>query len=167
MILRETINSSPDSIPNHRIILAMIHHGQAKHAGVFDGATHDLVVLNAMPVIGQGNNTGLKKRASWSEFLPAQAFSDSPCAKNIHTSFAGSLFFDPSDRRRAVGCRICIWHDYNRGESASGGGTGSRGDCLLVRLSGLAEVDMAIYKSGRNDQPGRINNLSLRTGTRG
>ena len=39
----------------------MIKNGKAHHARVFDGAAHDLVILDAMPVISDRDDAGLRE----------------------------------------------------------------------------------------------------------
>jgi hypothetical protein len=47
-----------DAVADHVVVLAMIQNCQIKHAGIFNGAAHELVILNTMTVIGYGHDTG-------------------------------------------------------------------------------------------------------------
>jgi len=55
----------------HRFILAMIQDRQVEHLRVLDGAAHDLVVLHAPAVIGDGNHTDALERAVGASCLPS------------------------------------------------------------------------------------------------
>ena len=121
-----------DAIANNRVILAVIHHGEAEHAGVFHRAAHDFVVLDAMAVVGERDDSGIEKRADGSEFLAFEAFGNSSSAENIHACFARGFFFDPSDRRGAVGRGIGIRHGDDGGESTSRCGACAAGHRLFV-----------------------------------
>lgn len=121
-----------DSVADDRVVLAMVHDGEAEHAGVFHRAAHDFVVLDAMAVVRQRDDSGIEKRADGSEFLAFQSLGDRPGAKNIHAGFARSFFFDPSDRRGAVSRGICIRHGDDGGESTGGCGARAAGHRLFV-----------------------------------
>ncbi len=55
---------APVAFVNHAVadqivILAMIEHRQSNHARILDRAPHQLVILNAMTVVGDRNHAGL------------------------------------------------------------------------------------------------------------
>ena len=50
-----------DAVADQIVILTMIEHRQANHAGVLNRPAHHLVILYAMSVVCVGNNTCLRK----------------------------------------------------------------------------------------------------------
>ena len=56
----QTQRRAPVSFMNHAvahqgIVLAMIHHRQIKHPGIFQSPSHQLIVLDAVAVVGDGH----------------------------------------------------------------------------------------------------------------
>ena len=137
-----------DPIPHKRVVLAMIHHCQSEHPSVFHGAAHDFVILNAMSVVSKGNHASVEKGTEGRQLFTTKALCDRTGAENIYARFASGFFFDPGDRRRAVGRRIGIRHRDDRGESSRRSCTCSGSDRLLVRLSGLAQMNVDINQAG-------------------
>ena len=50
-------HAAPDEI----VILAVIEDGEADHPRIFDGPPHEFVVLDAMSVVGDGDDAGLRE----------------------------------------------------------------------------------------------------------
>ena len=76
---RQTKQRAPIAFVHHAVadqivILAMIEHRQAEHARIFDRAPHQFVILNAMAVVGDRDNAGLRKRADRREFFAGKIF---------------------------------------------------------------------------------------------
>ena len=46
------------TVANERVILTMVKNGQAEHPGIFNRATHDLVILHTVSVIRDRDNSG-------------------------------------------------------------------------------------------------------------
>ncbi len=84
------------------VVLAMVHDDEAEHARVFQRAAHDLVVLDAMAVVGERDDAGLCKRADRREFLAGEAFGDRAGGEDIHARLGARFFLDP--RRPRSGC---------------------------------------------------------------
>ena len=59
------------------VILAVIENREAHHAGVFDGAAHQLVILDATAIIGDRDDTGLRERADRRQFFAQSSLSKS------------------------------------------------------------------------------------------
>ena len=49
-----------DSVAHQAVVLAMIHHRQVEHARILDRAAHELMILNAMAVVGDRDHAGLR-----------------------------------------------------------------------------------------------------------
>ena len=62
------------AVGHEGIILAMIHHRQIEHLGVFAGAAHQFVVLHAMAVIGDGHDAGAFEPADGRQFFAGDIF---------------------------------------------------------------------------------------------
>src|SRR3981081_3060713 len=61
-----------DTVAYQIIILAMVEHGEIKHPGIFDRTSHQLVILYAMAVVGNGNDPGLCHRSDRGHLLTDQ-----------------------------------------------------------------------------------------------
>ena len=114
-----------------------------------------------MAVVRQRDDSGIEERADGSEFLAFQSLGDCPGAEDIHAGFACGFFFDPSDRRGAVGRGICIRHGDDGGESTGGCGARAAGHRLFVRLAWLAEMDMDVDQAGGHNQTGGVHGFRL------
>ena len=70
----------------------MIENGEAYHARVFDGAAHQLVILDASSIIGDRDDTGLRARTERASFRPSSLSRSRPWgAVTQATSAARSL----------------------------------------------------------------------------
>ena len=58
-----------DALADEAVVLAMVEDGELEHAGVLEGAAHELVVLHAMAVVGERDDAGAGHRADGREFL--------------------------------------------------------------------------------------------------
>ena len=63
-----------DAVADEVVVLAMIEHRQAEHARVLDRAAHQLVILDAMPVVGDRDDAGLRERADRRQFFAREVF---------------------------------------------------------------------------------------------
>ncbi len=99
------------AVGHERIILAMVHHRQAEHFRVFARAAHEIVVLHAMAVVGDGDDAGLFQPADGREFLAGNAFGNRAGDEDIHDAFGFGAFVDERDRARdcqsAAMCSAC------------------------------------------------------------
>ena len=86
------------------IILAMIHHRQIKHFGVFQGAAHQFIVLDAMTVVGDRDNPGLLEGPDGGQFLPRNVFGDGAGDKDIDLALPFRALANEGD-----GDRHCQW----------------------------------------------------------
>ena len=68
---------------------------------------------------------------------------------------------DQLDSAGVVGGRRGVGHAHDRGEPAGGGGLRAGEDVFLVRLAGLAEMDMDIDQAGADHETGRIDLAGL------
>src|SRR5690606_32418752 len=56
-----------DGVFGQRFVLAMVHDDEIEHFRVFDGAAHDLVVLDAFSVVGDSDDAGFAEGADGGE----------------------------------------------------------------------------------------------------
>ena len=71
------------AVADEIVILAMIEHRQADHARVFDGATHQLMILNAVAIVGDRDHAGLRERTDRREFFAGKIFRDRAGRQNV------------------------------------------------------------------------------------
>jgi hypothetical protein len=153
----------------HGSVLAVIHDGQVEHLGVFDGAAHEFVVLDAVAVVGDGDDAGAFERADGGEGLALHADGDAAGGENFHDGVAANGVVDVLDGAGVVGDGRRVGHAHDGGEPAGGGGAGAGGDGFLMRLAGLAEVDVDVDEAGAGDEAGGVDflrGLFLRGGER-
>ena len=149
------------TVGHERIILAMIHHRQIKHFGVFQRAAHEFVVLHAMAVVGDGHDAGAFERADGCEFLARDVFGNGAGDKDIYDAVLGGAFIDEGDGPGVVNGRGRVGHADDRGEAAPRGGGGAGGDVFLCRLTGLAQVDVQINQAGTNNESAHVHPLDF------
>ncbi len=56
------------------VVLAMIEHRHADHPRVLDRTAHEFVILDAMSVIGNGDDAGLGKGTDRRQFLAREIY---------------------------------------------------------------------------------------------
>ena len=62
------------SVADQIVVLTMIEHRQADHARIFDRASHQFMILNAMTVIGDRHHARLRERTDRREFFARETF---------------------------------------------------------------------------------------------
>ena len=150
-----------DAIGNERIILAVIENREIEHAGVFEGAAHEFVILDAFAVVGDGDDAGLFEGTDGGEFFASDALGDGAGDVNIDEAFARGFFANQRDGAGGVDRGRRIRHAQDRGESTARGGLRAGGDGFLGGLAGFAEVDVGIDQTGRDDEAGDIPRLGF------
>jgi len=145
-----------DGSLGHRVILAVIHDRQIKHPGVFHRTPHQIVRLHAIAVIGDRNNARPLERTDGSERLPFHSDGDAPGGIDADNRVTGDDILHQLDRPGIIRDRRRIGHAHDGGESARGGGLRAGGHRLLVRLTGLPEMDVDIHQAGTGDLAGRV-----------
>ncbi len=65
------------AVADEIVVLAMIEHRQADHARVLHRAPHQLVILNAMAVVGDRDHPGLRERADRRQLFAREILSRS------------------------------------------------------------------------------------------
>lgn len=141
-----------DSVSHEGVILAVIEDGELKHAGVFQGSPHQFIVLDAMSIVGDGDDPGVFERADGCHFLAGEAFGDGPGHKHINRGFIFGFVAYKSHRARLIDRGGGIGHAKDRTETAACGRAGSRGDSLLGRLARFTQVNMEIDQSRADDE---------------
>jgi hypothetical protein len=144
------------AIGDDGIILAVVEHREVEHLCVFEGAAHELVVLDAMPVVRDGDDAGAFEGADGGEFLALEADADGPRDEDVDLGLALALFADQGDGARVIDGRGRIGHAEDGREAAAGGGGGAGGDGFLGGLAGFAEVDVEVDEAGGDDFAGGI-----------
>src|SRR5882724_7385904 len=66
---RAPVTLMHDAVADEVVILAMVEHRHADHPRIFDGAPHELVVLDATPVVGDRHDAGLFERTDWRQLF--------------------------------------------------------------------------------------------------
>ena len=144
--------------------------GQVEHLRVLDGAAHELVVLHAMAVVGDGDDAGALERAGGRELLALLPDGDAAGRIDVDDGAAFDGVVDVLDGAGVVGDRAGVRHADDGGESAGGGGPRAGLDGLLVRLAGLAQVHVDVDQAGAGDEAAGVDllrRLLLRGGEAG
>jgi len=145
----------------HGLVLAVIHDRQVEHLGVLDRAAHDLVVLHAPAVIGDGDDAGALQRTGGRKLLSLLADGDAPGRVDVDDRAMLDGIVDVLDRAGTVGHRRCVRHADDGGESAGGGGPRPSLNRLLVGLAGLAKCTWMSDEAGTGHEATRVNRLRL------
>ena len=82
-----------DAIHDHPVVLAVVHHGQSELTGVFQGTAHQIIVLDAMTVIGQRHHASLGQRTNRRQFFALNSLTHRTGDLNSNYRRAG-LFLD-------------------------------------------------------------------------
>ena len=61
-----------NAVPDQVVVLAMIEHRHADHARILDRAAHQFVVLDAVAVVGDRDDAGLRKRPNRRQFFTGE-----------------------------------------------------------------------------------------------
>ena len=141
---------------DERVVLAMIHHRQVEHRGVLQRAPHQVVVLHALPVVGDGDHAGILERADRCQLLAGDALGDR--AGDEHVDLGRTLRAILNQRHRAgvVDRRAGVGHADNSGETAARRRRRAGADGLLGRLARLAKVNVNVDQPGADDLAGHI-----------
>src|SRR5581483_3430914 len=117
---------------------------------------HKLVVLHAAAIGGDSDAARALERSGGGDLLALLPGSDAPGGINPDDGIAVGDILDELDRAGVVRHRHGVGHADDGGETAGGGGARAARDGLLVRLAGLAEVDVNIDQAGAGDEAGGI-----------
>lgn len=148
-----------DAFADEVDVLAMVHDGEVEHFGVFQGAPHEFVVLDATAVVGEGDDARFGHRADGGEFFAREAFGDGPGWEDVDASFGAGFVQYPPDHAGAVDGGGGIGHANDAGEAARCRCFRAAADGFLCGLPRLAEVDMDVDQAGRDDEPGAVDFL--------
>ena len=145
-----------DAVADEIVILAMIHHRHADHARILHRAAHQLVILDAMPVVRDRDHARLRERTDRRQFFARQTFRNRAGRQNIHARHFRGAILDPRDRARAVRGRRRVRHADDRGETARRRRARAGFDRFLPAEARLAEMHVNIDQARRDDQSGRV-----------
>ena len=150
-----------NAVADEVVILAVIEHRKIKHARVFDRAAHQFVILNAMSVVGNGNDPGLGQRADRRQFLTGEIFGNGAGREDTDRRNFRRVIGNPGDRARAVRRRRSVRHANDRSKTARRGRARARRDCFLPAEPGLAEMHVDVDETGTNDEIGCVDLIGL------
>ena len=125
----------------------MIEDHQVKHRGVFQRATHDLVVLDAGGRVGDGDHAGLLHCAERSEGLAFMAFGEGPRGQHAYGGVARADFAEELNRADVVRRGQRVGHRDDSGETAGGGRAGAGTNRLAGREARFAEAAVQVDKA--------------------
>src|SRR6478736_4075133 len=149
-------------VANERVVLAMVKDGDSKHPGIFDRATHDLVILHAMAIVRYGDYPGRKHRPVRRQLLAGETFRNGARGEDIDLCVALRFLPDKGNGSGIVCHRIGIGHAHNTREAASGGGARPSRNGLFLRLAGISKVDVHINQTRGHDETRGVYALHLR-----
>ena len=161
---RAPITLVHDAIAHEAVILAVVQHGQLEHPRVFDRPAHQLVVLDAMAVIGDRHDPGLHQRADGRKFLARQPLRDGSGREHVDTGFLPGTLVDPGNRRWVIRRRTRVGHADNRREPACRRRPGAGLDGFLGRLARLAQVDVQIDEAGCDHEAAGVDDFDVLPG---
>ena len=87
------------------VILAMIHDGQIKHLCIFTGTAHEFVILNAMAVVGDGDDAGALERTDGCELFARDILGDRSGDEQIYESIPFRPVVNERHRARIINRR--------------------------------------------------------------
>ena len=114
-------------------------------------------------VIGQTGRSGREQRVKIGHFLALQALRDRAGLQNLNRAVL-CLVCDIMDDLGRVAGRNGVRHADHRRVAACRSRSRAGQYILLLRLAGVAEMDMTVHKAGRNGQSCRIKDLAVRRG---
>ena len=135
--------------PKKAVVLAVGGDDLVERPGFPHGAAHHLRRLDALSVIGKGDDSG-RKALQVRQRLPLLSPGDG--AVGVDGNDGGPVNEPLLDGKifRAVRHRIQVWHGAHRRIAPPGRRPGAGGDGLLIRKSRLSEMHMHITKAGEN-----------------
>ena len=145
---------------HQRIVLAMIHHRQVKHRRVFQRATHQVIVLHTMAVVGNRHHPGAVQRADRRQFLPGNPLRDRAGRQHVDPGRALGAVLNQCHRARVVDRRTGVGHANHRGEPAPRRRSRAGLDVLLGRLARFAKMHVNIDQPRANHPTAGINLLN-------
>ena len=144
---------APVTFVNHTrsdeiVVLAVVENREAHHARVLDGTAHQFVILDASPIIGDRDDTGLPQRTDRRQFFAHQAFRDRARGQHVDARDFSRAILDPGDRAGTVRDRRRIRHADDGGESTRRRRPRAGLDRLFPAESRLAEMDVEVDQAG-------------------
>ncbi len=134
----------------------MVHDRQLEHCRIFDCSAHDFVALYAFSVVRYGDDAGFFQLAGGRELFPVHPDREATGRIDVDHRLACDLVHDPLNRASVVADRAGVGHADHACKSSGCRGAGTAGDLLLVSLPRIAEVDMNVDQSGRDDEAAGI-----------
>ena len=131
----------------------MVEGQKLEHAGVLERAAHQLVVLDAMAVVGERDDAGPGHRADGRELLALDALVMQPVVKTLTQASRSRAFPHQRDGVRAVRGRGGVRHADHAGEAARRRRARAGGDGLLRRLPGSRKWTWISISPGATTRP--------------
>src|SRR5579863_4458467 len=136
----------------------MLNHTEAHAGRSGERLAHHAVFEDGMAIVGDCDGASGFQRGEVIEGLPFGTACGGGDGIDAHVR-AAVWGKHPAGDFGCVIHRRGIGHRGDGCESAGGSSGGTRGDGLLVALSGLAQVHMNVDQAGGNGETGRIENL--------
>ena len=143
------------------VVLGVLHHDHVERRGVLECQAHDSRRLDALPVVGEDPDPGLRHLADVREQLALEASGDG--SGGVDVAQGGLVRQGPDLRhhRDAVGDGVGVRHGAHRGEPPGGRRSGPRLDRLLVLEPGLPKVGVQVDEAGGHHQPVGVQDVRL------
>ena len=121
---------------------------------------HRAGIADRSSVVRKGDSAGVFQRGHIGQRLSVHTFGDAgdridPCLCRLR------LIQDIPDDLRAVDRRFGIGHTGDRSDAAGSGSRTAGQDILFMGLSGVAQMDVHINKTGENMFAGRVQQLDI------
>src|SRR6266849_7134120 len=135
----------------HARIFRVLNHAKIDLRRQAQRLTHHRVIEDGLAVVGDAHGSGTLQSAEISEHSAFAGMSRGADRENIDHR-AALWLLEPGYPVRRVDDGLGIGHATYGSETSGRGGSGPGGDGLLVALAGLAQMDMQVDESGRDDQ---------------
>jgi len=146
------------SVSEESPVLAVVDDQSAPSPGRFQHPAHEILVLDAPAVVGEGRRSGLEEGVEVDRLHALLAAGQGGDGKDADVGL-GRRFADPSGHLGGIIDRGGVGHGADGRESAAGGGPGARDDRLLVGLARLPKMDVHVDETGGDDQAGSVDHL--------
>ncbi len=130
----------------------MVQHRQVKHAGVFQGSSHQLRALDAVAIVRDRHHPGLPQRSDRRQRLPFLPKGNRAGGKDVGHAGLFCALTHPGNRVGAVRHRRGVRHRDHRGETSRHRRRRPGRNRLLGRLARLPQMHMGVDQARRHHQ---------------
>ena len=143
------------------MVLAVIHERQIEHFGIFAGASHQLVALHTVAVVGDGDHPGLGEGTDGGEGFAFHVDGDTAGREHVHDGVAFDHILDILDRAGIARGGRGVGHANHGGKATGGRTVGTGRDVFLMGLARLAEVNVDVDQPRAGYEIGAVDDLGL------